>query len=44
MSDVYPEFADSVALYIVGTDPTESLEDLEKDRFTNNDPGYVAPP
>ena len=44
MSDVYPEFADSVELYIVGTDPSESLEDLEKDRFTNNYPGYVATP
>ena len=44
MSDVYPEFADSVAFYIVGSDPSESLEDLEKDRFTNNYPGYVATP
>ena len=44
MSDVYPEFADAVALYVVGSDPSESIEDLAKDRLANNYPGNVATP
>ena len=44
MSDVYPEFADAVALYIVGSDPSESIEDLAKDQLANNYPGDVATP
>ena len=40
MMDIYPEFADQVALYAVGQDPTETLDDLER---TRNERGYTWP-
>ena len=40
MKGVYPEFADRVAFYAVGQDPTESLEKMERYR---KDQGYPWP-
>ncbi len=40
MKDIYPEYADNVALYAVGTDPSESLARLEAYR---EDQGYPWP-
>jgi hypothetical protein len=40
MMDIYPEFADHVAFYAVGQDPTESLDDLER---TRKERGYTWP-
>ncbi len=40
MKDIYPEYADDVAFYAVGTDPSESLERLEEYR---KDQGYPWP-
>ena len=40
MKDIYPEYADDVAFYAVGTDPSESLARLEAYRA---DQGYPWP-
>ncbi len=40
MMDIYPEFADQVAFYAIGQDPTESLDDLER---TRRERGYTWP-
>ena len=40
MMDIYPEFADQVAFYTVGQDPTETLDDLER---TRKERGYTWP-
>ena len=40
MMDIYPEFADQVAFYAVGQDPTETLDDLER---TRKERGYTWP-
>ena len=40
MMDIYPEFADQVAFYAVGQDPTETLDDLERTRRAR---GYTWP-
>ena len=29
MKEIYPEYADEVAFYVVGVDPSESIEELE---------------
>ena len=40
MMDIYPEFAEQVAFYAVGQDPTETLDDLER---TRKERGYAWP-
>ena len=42
MKDVYPEFADQVAFYAVGQDPTESLELMESYRKKQGYPWPIA--
>ncbi len=42
MKDIYPEFADQVAFYAVGQDPTESLELMETYRVQQGYPWPVA--
>ena len=44
MMDIYPEFADQVAFYAVGQDPTESLELLEQTRRERGYPWPIAEP
>ncbi len=44
MKKVYPRYADQVAFYAVGTDPTESLEQLEEFRQKAGYPWPVALP
>ena len=40
MKDIYPEYADNVAFFAVGTDPSESLAQLEE--FSESE-GYPWP-
>ena len=40
--EVGASYNDEIAFYIVGTDPSESLETLEADRERNNLPWQVA--
>ena len=42
MKKVYPRYADQVAFYAVGTDPTESLEHLKAVRQKAGYPWPVA--
>ena len=42
MKDVYPEFADNVAFYAVGQDPTETVALMEKYRIEQGYPWPVA--
>ena len=42
MKDVYPEFADQVAFYAVGQDPSESLELMERYRKQQGYPWPIA--
>ena len=42
MKKVYPRYAEQVAFYAVGTDPTESLEHLEEVRQKADYPWPVA--
>ena len=42
--EIYPEFADQVAFYLVGQDPTETLEDLERTREERGYPWPVVKP
>ena len=42
MKEVYPEYADRVAFYAVGTDPREDLEQLESYRERQEHPWPVA--
>ncbi len=44
MKKVYPRYADQVAFYAVGSDPTESLEHLEEFRQKAGYPWPVAIP
>ncbi len=44
MKEVYPEFADQVRFYAVGTDPTESLDGLERYREEQGYPWPIALP
>ena len=44
MRDVYPDYAGQVAFFLVGVDPTESLDQLEKTREERNYPWPVAEP
>lgn len=44
MMDIYPEFADQVAFYAVGQDPTESLGLLERTRRERGYPWPIAEP
>ncbi len=44
MRDVYPDYAEEVAFFLVGVDPTESLDQLEKTRRERNYPWLVAEP
>ena len=44
MRDVYPDYAGQVAFSLVGVDPTESLDQLEKTRGERNYPWPVAEP
>ena len=41
---MWPEFADQVAFYAVGVDPTESLDQLESDRENQGYPWPMAIP
>ena len=42
MKDVYPEFADQVAFYAVGQDPTETVQLMEEYRKQQGYPWPVA--
>ena len=42
MTEVYPGYADEVAFYAVGEDPTEDLERLERFRIGQGHPWPVA--
>ena len=42
MKDVYPEFADDVAVYAVGQDPTETVAMMEQYRVQQGYPWPVA--
>ena len=42
MKDVYPEFADQVAFYAIGQDPSESLELMEQYRKQQGYPWPIA--
>ena len=42
MKDIYPEYADRVAFYAVGQDPTESLELMEAYRKQQGYPWPIA--
>jgi FKBP-type peptidyl-prolyl cis-trans isomerase 2 len=42
LKDVYPDFADQVHFYAVGSDPTEPLERLENFRQAQEHPWPVA--
>ena len=44
LKDIYPDYADKVAFYAVGTDPTESLKLLEDYRKRQGYPWPVAEP
>ena len=44
MKEAYPEFADQVRFYAVGTDPTESLDGLERYREEQGYPWPIALP
>ena len=44
MKDLYPEYADKVTFYAVGTDPNESLERLEAYRESQEYPWPMAFP
>ncbi len=42
LKQIYPDYADAVAFYAVGTDPSESLEDMERYRQQQGYPWPVA--
>ncbi len=42
LKEIYPDYADAVAFYAVGTDPSESLEDMERYRDQQGYPWPVA--
>ena len=42
MKDIYPEYADQVAFYAVGQDPTESLQLMEEYKKQQGYPWPVA--
>ena len=42
LKEIYPQYSDTVAFYAVGTDPTESLERMEKYRERQGYPWPVA--
>ncbi len=42
MKEIYPDYAVAVAFYAVGTDPSESLEDMERYRDQQGYPWPVA--
>ena len=42
MKEVYPEFADDIAFYAVGQDPTETVELMERYRIDQGHPWAVA--
>ena len=42
MKDIYPDYADQVAFYAVGQDPTESLELMEAYRKQQGYPWPIA--
>ena len=44
MKPIHPEFADSVSLYLIGTDPAEDLEYLEEYRQQFEYPWPVSVP
>lgn len=44
MRDVYPDYAEQVAFFLVGVDPSETLDQLEKTRGERNYPWPVAEP
>jgi hypothetical protein len=42
MKEIYPEYADAVAFYAVGVDPTETIEELEAYRQKQGYPWPMA--
>ncbi len=44
LKDLYPDYADQVAFYAVGTDPTEDLPRMEEYRQQQGYPWPVAEP
>ena len=44
LKDVWPEFADQVAFYAIGVDPTESLDQLDSYREKQGYPWPIAAP
>ena len=42
MKEIYPDYADAVAFYAVGSDPSESLADMERYREQQGYPWPVA--
>ncbi len=42
MKDIYPDYADQVAFYAIGQDPTESLDQLEAYRKQQGYPWPIA--
>ncbi len=42
LKEVYPAYADEVAFYVVGADPTETLDELESYRAREGHPWQVA--
>jgi hypothetical protein len=42
LKEIYPDYSDAVAFYAVGTDPSESLEDMERYREQQGYPWPVA--
>ena len=44
LKEIYPDYSEAVAFYVVGTDPTESLGRLEKYRKEEGYPWPVAEP
>jgi len=44
LKEIWPDYADSVAFYAVGVDPTEDIEELEAYRVKQGYPWPVAQP
>jgi hypothetical protein len=44
LRDIYPQYAEHVAFYAIGVDPTEPLQELEDFRKTEGYPWPVASP
>lgn len=42
LKEIWPEYADSVAFYAIGVDPTEDIEELEAYRVKQGYPWPVA--